>query len=76
VLRNGGEVISTTIYDVVVGDVFRVEAGVILPCDGLVFESNSIECDESAMTGEALMIKKNVDVNPFMLCGCKVFFFF
>jgi Ca2+-transporting ATPase len=70
------QLINISIFDLVVGDIFQVQTGELLPCDGLVSESHGIECDESAMTGESLLIKKEPISNPFMLCGCKVMLLF
>jgi Ca2+-transporting ATPase len=50
----------------------KVSTGDILPVDGIILESNDIQCDEAPMTGESDLIKKSLDRNPFMLSGCKV----
>jgi magnesium-transporting ATPase (P-type) len=67
-----GALTTISIFDIVVGDLFQVQTGELLPCDGVVLESNGIECDESAMTGESLLVKKDPVKNPYLLCGCKV----
>lgn len=59
-------------FDLVVGDVVRVELGDILPADGLVFEPKDLKLDESAMTGESVLISKNPTDRPFLLSGTKV----
>jgi P-type E1-E2 ATPase len=41
VIRNG-QPKKLGIFELVVGDIFRVETGEILPCDGLVIDCNSI----------------------------------
>jgi P-type E1-E2 ATPase len=41
------------------GDVIEIKVGLIIPCDGFIIEANSVEIDESAMTGESDIIKKN-----------------
>ncbi|GMM38578.1 calcium-transporting ATPase [Saccharomycopsis crataegensis] len=46
-----------SVYDLVVGDVIRVETGDIVPTDGIMI-SGECECDESALTGETNTIKK------------------
>lgn len=61
VLRDGA-VHSTSVFDLVVGDVLFVEAGDVVPVDGVLIESNNLVLDESAMTGETDNIKK-VDAN-------------
>jgi Ca2+-transporting ATPase len=63
---------SVSIFDLVVGDIFEVQTGELLPCDGLMIEVNGVECDEAAMTGESCHIVKNTTTDPFMLCGCTV----
>lgn len=44
---------------VLVGDIVNINEGMEIPADGLLFESNEITTDESAMTGEAHHITKN-----------------
>ena len=41
-----------------------VEAGTRMPADGVVIESDNLQCDESFITGEATHIKKS----PLELC--------
>lgn len=55
----------------VVGDVFVVKQGEVLPCDGLYINGFGIKCDESAMTGEPKEIHKTAD-KPFLLGGSRV----
>ncbi|MDO5125397.1 MAG: cation-translocating P-type ATPase [Ruminococcus sp.] len=43
---------------IVVGDVFEVEAGDRIPCDGFILSAKSLTCDESILTGEALPAEK------------------
>ena len=70
VIRDGHEQ-SISIYDVVVGDVFVIKQGEILPCDGYFLTGNGIKCDESAMTGEPIEIHKSVET-PFLLAVAQV----
>lgn len=35
-----------------VGDIVKIENGLIIPVDGLLISANSILMDEAAMTGE------------------------
>ncbi len=44
---------------VVCGDIVKIEEGMNIPCDGIVLKATEVKCDESAMTGETDMIKKN-----------------
>lgn len=68
----GGEEVTISVYDVVVGDVFVIKAGELLPCDGLLLSGSGIKCDESAMTGESLEIAKNEQGDVFMVGGSQV----
>jgi P-type Ca2+ transporter type 2C len=70
VIRDGHEQ-SVSVYDVVVGDIFVIKQGEILPCDGLFLTGNGIKCDESAMTGEPIEISKSVE-KPYLLAGAQV----
>ena len=61
--------------DIVVGDICQIKYGDIIPADGLVIQGNDLKTDESSLTGESDLIKKNVHRNPFLLSG-KTFFLF
>jgi Ca2+ transporting ATPase len=45
--------------DLHVGDVIMVEYGMNIPVDGLCFQAVQLTCDESAMTGESVELKKD-----------------
>jgi P-type Ca2+ transporter type 2C len=76
------------IYDIVVGDIMHLEAGDVIPVDGVLLDGYSISCDESSATGESDAINKvpavialsntspNVkfieEYDPFILSGSKV----
>ncbi|MCK9292854.1 MAG: cation-transporting P-type ATPase [archaeon] len=52
--------------EVVVGDIVVIEAGDIVSCDGVLFETSSLEIEEASLTGESLASKKSVtskDIN-------------
>ena len=57
VLRNGEEM-KIPAREVVPGDVVVLEAGDIVPADSRIFESMSLQIDESALTGESLASEK------------------
>ena len=40
------------------GDVFEIEAGDRIPCDGYILKSKAFTCDESILTGEAVPAEK------------------
>lgn len=46
------------IEDVVVGDIVFLEAGDFVPADLRLFETNDLQVDESALTGESLAVEK------------------
>ncbi|CAK4083021.1 unnamed protein product [Aphanomyces euteiches] len=71
VIRNG-EPCEVSKYDILVGDVVRVDLGDILPADGLVFDESDLKIDESAMTGETDLLKKSRVEAPIMYSGTRV----
>ena len=46
---------------IVPGDVIVLEAGDVIPGDARIVESNQLQCDESALTGESLPSEKNTE---------------
>ena len=48
--------------DVVPGDIVQVEAGDIVPADGRIIRSATLETQEAALTGESAPIAKQADV--------------
>ncbi len=54
--------------DLVKGDIFLLEKGDIVPCDGLLLESNELLADESALTGESAGVLKNHRATPEKDC--------
>ena len=86
VTRSGG-LIDIPIENILVGDVVRLEAGDVLPADGIVISGYSIICDESSATGESDQLRKvPADVawkaiehreplrkiDPFLISGAQV----
>ena len=59
VLRDGKNV-EVSKYDLVVGDIVRLSVGDILEGDGLLVEGFDVQTDESALTGEPILIGKTV----------------
>ena len=57
VLRDG---VPKEIHEeaILVGDIIKVELGMILPADGLLLEGNEIKVEESSLTGESDLIEK------------------
>ncbi|CAD7967108.1 unnamed protein product [Amoebophrya sp. A120] len=66
-----GQRIAVSRYDLVVGDIVRLSIGDILEGDGVLVEGFDVEADESALTGEPILIKKNPDA-PFLLSGSSI----
>ena len=67
VLRDG-QIIQLPVKDILVGDICQIFYGHLIPADGLVIESNDLKIDESSLTGETDLIKKNVD-KPMLFSG-------
>ena len=63
VLR-GGNVTLVAAVDVVPGDVVQVEAGEIVPADGRIVTSATLETQEAALTGESAPVSKDAAVLP------------
>ncbi|KAG2502588.1 hypothetical protein JM16_009563, partial [Phytophthora kernoviae] len=70
VIRNG-QPAEVSKWNLLVGDIVRVDLGDIIPADGMVFDEKELKMDESAMTGESDLLTKNRE-NPFLLSGTKV----
>lgn len=74
-------------YNVLVGDLLRLEAGDLVPADGILVSGHNIRCDESSISGEsdlkekapgdetARRMKRGIPVgntDPFIVSGSKV----
>lgn len=60
VIRNGHK-IEVPAENLVVGDIFSLEAGDIVPGDGRIIENYSLKVNESALTGESESVEKQSD---------------
>ena len=49
-----GKLVKIPASKLVAGDVFKVEAGDRIPCDGFIISCKTFSCDESVLTGEAV----------------------
>ncbi|CAN6547516.1 unnamed protein product [Malus baccata var. baccata] len=67
----GGRRVEVSIYDLVVGDVVPLNIGDQVPADGILITGHSLAIDESSMTGESKIVRKD-SKNPFLMSGCKV----
>ncbi|KAI0982624.1 hypothetical protein GJ496_006785 [Pomphorhynchus laevis] len=57
--------------DLVVGDIYLFKYGDLLQADGFLVQGNDVRIDESSLTGESDLIKKNEE-NRTMLSGTNV----
>lgn len=60
-VRREGEEHTLKAENVVPGDILVVEAGDIVPADVRLAESNNLQADESALTGESVPMLKNAE---------------
>ena len=70
-VRRNGQDVDISIYDVVVGDLFRAKSGEVMPCDGVLVSGQNVKADESSMTGESKAVAKSPRF-PFMVGGSKL----
>ncbi|KAJ4798683.1 Calcium-transporting ATPase [Rhynchospora pubera] len=66
-----GKRLSVSIFDLVVGDAVPLKIGDQVPADGLLISGQSLAIDESSMTGESKIVRKD-QKSPFLMSGCKV----
>ena len=67
VLRDGKS-IRIPSSELVSGDVFFLEKGDIVPCDGRLLFSNELSVDESSLTGESAAVFKDYTAKPQIGC--------
>ena len=70
VVRDGQDS-EILIFDVLAGDLVKLDTGDYVPADGLYVSGSDLRTDEACMTGEIDMIKKN-EKRPFLLGGTSV----
>lgn len=66
-----GRTLKVSIFGLVVGDVVPLKIGDQIPADGILITGHSLAIDESSMTGESKIVRKDQKA-PFMMSGCKV----
>jgi Ca2+-transporting ATPase len=87
VIRSGKSCMLN-VHDILVGDVIHLEAGDLIPVDGIFISGHNLKCDESSATGESDAIKKTggtqvfhmletgqkttKELDPFIISGAKV----
>ncbi|MCB9607176.1 MAG: HAD-IC family P-type ATPase [Polyangiaceae bacterium] len=62
-VRRGGQTSYVSARELVQGDVVLLQAGDVVPADCRVIDSESLEVDASALTGESLPVVKGTGVN-------------
>ena len=55
----GGKIIQVNVRNLVVGDICCIKYGDLIPADGIIVESRDLKIDESSLTGETDLVKKN-----------------
>ena len=60
VIRDG-HMVTVKSEELVVGDIIVLEAGDAVPADARLLESNSMKCEEAAMTGESVPSEKSAE---------------
>ncbi|KAH7310594.1 hypothetical protein B0I35DRAFT_357918 [Stachybotrys elegans] len=70
---------TISIFDILVGDLLHLEAGDIVPVDGLLCTGSGVQCDESSITGEVELVHKTPGTkgltdrdDPFIFSGTRV----
>uniref|UniRef100_A0A7S1NU91 P-type Cu(+) transporter n=1 Tax=Eutreptiella gymnastica TaxID=73025 RepID=A0A7S1NU91_9EUGL len=71
VIRDDAKV-SIDVSELVVGDMLHVAAGMQMPADAIYIHGQDIKSDESAVTGESDIMKKNSDKDPFFISGTNI----
>lgn len=87
IIRSGRPA-NVSVHHIMVGDVMLLEAGDVLPVDGIYIEGHNVSCDESSATGESDLMKKmpadavmaalndgttaRKKLDPFMISGARV----
>ncbi len=67
-----GAIAQINIKDIVVGDICFIKYGDLVPADGVIVQASDLKIDESALTGETDLIKKNTTDNVLILSGTHV----
>ncbi|KAL5712493.1 P-type Ca(2+) transporter [Ranunculus cassubicifolius] len=71
VVRDGRRT-KISVFNIVVGDIVHLNIGDQIPADGLCYHSQSLQIDESSMTGESEQVDVDDQKHPFLLSGTKV----
>ncbi len=60
-VRRSGELIDVAAHELVLGDVIVLGSGDRVPADARLIDSDALEVDEAALTGESLPVAKSAD---------------
>lgn len=86
-VKRSGRTEEISVHDVLVGDLMLLEAGDMVPVDGILIEGHDLKCDESSATGESDVLRKTPGeevyrtieqhedlkkMDPFIISGAKV----
>lgn len=61
IVRRDGKTLEISAQDVTIGDIVLLDAGRIVPADIRLIESQELQIEESALTGESVPTKKNAN---------------
>lgn len=61
IVRRDGKTLEISAKDVTIGDIVLLDAGRIVPADIRLIESQELQIEESALTGESVPTKKNAN---------------
>ncbi|MDE5868095.1 MAG: cation-translocating P-type ATPase, partial [Anaeroplasmataceae bacterium] len=64
-VKRNGQIKEISSQDLVVGDIVYIEAGDLIPADGILIDDSSLMVDESALTGESLPVHKSYQLSSF-----------
>eukprot|EP01013_Petalomonas_cantuscygni_P000134 TRINITY_DN100_c0_g1_i1.p1 TRINITY_DN100_c0_g1~~TRINITY_DN100_c0_g1_i1.p1 ORF type:complete len:1112 (-),score=374.21 TRINITY_DN100_c0_g1_i1:375-3710(-) len=68
----GGVDMNISTFDLLVGDIVRLQSGDAIPADGFFIGGFQLEVDQSLMTGEPIAIKKIAGRDVHMVSGTQV----
>ncbi|KAJ3414637.1 plasma membrane calcium [Chytridiales sp. JEL 0842] len=67
-----GQTLQIPTSALLVGDIVNLQAGDVIPADGVLLQGFDVSADESSLTGESVAVKKNLTQDPFLLSGTKI----
>jgi Ca2+ transporting ATPase len=71
VIRNG-TIKQLNIRELLVGDICLIKYGDLIPADGVIVQASDLNIDESSLTGETNLIKKDTTNDVIVLSGSSV----